>query len=382
MAERDLPHIVVSDTAYPEQYQRRKQSIKSKPFPPRDRRAHGERLRSSLNDAASAGRSRRDAISVRVEGAKLGFYFQFDSFADSDVPLKLESLESSRNGIEVVSVRRVGAIQRAVVFVPDGKLQFFLKRFEEYLEEDTKTGKPKHKTLVESIAEIKLATIRELWTDTDEAYPEANQDIWWEVWLRRTDGAELERVEAFAEQSGSRLRGESLIFPHRIVVLMFGTAEALSASIDVLDDIAELRLAKDPPGDFLGMTGIEQADFVQDLASRLELPGTSAPSVCILDTGVNRGHPLLANSLASTDCSTYDPAWGSDDRRGHGTEMAGLALLGDLLPLLNSSDPVLLRHTLESVKILPNTGANDPNLYGHVTTEAASRAEVKSAAPQ
>ena len=378
MADRNRPHIVVSDSANPEQYQRPKRTIPPLEYPRRNRRQHGRRLRSALNSAAAAGRTRRDAISVRVESARLGIYFRFDSFADSEVPLKLESLESSRAGIEVVNVRVTDGIQSAVVFVPDGQVKYFLNRFEQYLNEATEKGTPRHKNLVESIGDIRLATFRELWTDSAEIYPETGEPIWWEVWLRRTDGREAERLRDFAEESGIGLRGDVLTFPNRIVLLAFGPAETLAASLDVLNDIAELRRAKEPPEDFLSLAPIEQAHFVEDLAGRLVLPNQPAPSVCILDTGVNRGHPLLEGSLEVEDCQSYEPGWGPDDRRGHGTQMAGLALLGDLAPLLSSGMPVPVHHVLESVKILPNVGANPPELYGHVTTEAAARAEVQA----
>lgn len=63
---------------------------------------------------------------------------------------------------------------------------------------------------------------------------------------------------------------------------------------------------------------------------------------------------------------------------GHGTEMAGLALYGDLVERLASDASVELRHRLESVKILPPAGKNDPDLYGAVTAEATSRPEIQA----
>ncbi|PRP90283.1 hypothetical protein ENSA5_65780 [Enhygromyxa salina] len=104
------------------------------------------------------------------------------------------------------------------------------------------------------------------------------------------------------------------------------------------------------------------------------------PAVCILDTGVNLGHPLIEGSLTPDDCYALDPTWGTHDHDGHGTEMAGLTLYGDLAPQLEDTGPVVLRHRLESVKILPPRGANDPDLYGAVTAEAASRPEHPSVA--
>jgi hypothetical protein len=98
----------------------------------------------------------------------------------------------------------------------------------------------------------------------------------------------------------------------------------------------------------------------------------------VLDTGVNRGHPLLQGSLAIADCHACDPTWGAHDQEGHGTEMAGLALYGDLTHVLAASGPVHLRHRLESVKILPDEGENPPELYGAITAEATSRVEVEA----
>jgi hypothetical protein len=36
--------------------------------------------------------------------------------------------------------------------------------------------------------------LRALWTDELSSYTEGDSAIWWEVWLRRTDGRELQRL--------------------------------------------------------------------------------------------------------------------------------------------------------------------------------------------
>lgn len=151
MAERDRPHLFVPDSAQAEPYRRRRQSIPPPQYPARDRREHGERIRRDLDRARQEGVERRTAIQIRVEGAKPGLYFEFESFGPDGVPLRLESLESEAKGIEIVTVRRDDGIERAVVFVPDGQVGYFIRRIEEYLEKSTKKGEPKHKRLIESI---------------------------------------------------------------------------------------------------------------------------------------------------------------------------------------------------------------------------------------
>jgi len=56
--------------------------------------------------------------------------------------------------------------------------------------------------------------------------------------------------------------------------------------------------------------------------------------------------------------------------------MAGSALYGCLTELLNSTGAISLRHRLESVKILPDHGQHDPELYGDVTVQSVARIEI------
>src|SRR6185436_8150191 len=163
-----------------------------------------------------------------------------------------------------------------------------------------------------------------------------------------------------------------LAFDDRIVVLVHGTAEQLATSIDVLNDVAEVRRAKDTAAFFEDSTAEEQADWINDLQRRLTPPPGAAPAVCVLDTGVTRGHPLLQDVIAPADATAVDPTWGAHDdgggpgNMGHGTEMAGLAAYGDLMEALTSRAPIALQHRVESVKILPPRGSNPPDLYGAI----------------
>jgi hypothetical protein len=88
---------------------------------------------------------------------------------------------------------------------------------------------------------------------------------------------------------------------------------------------------------------------------------------------------LLEGSLAEQDLHTVDPDWTAADEDGHGTELAGIALFGDLTPVLVAQGPVVLPARLESVKLLRESGDNEGEPYGALTIEAVARAE--SAAP-
>ena len=76
-------------------------------------------------------------------------------------------------------------MEQATVFIPDGKLGYFLKRIEQYLE--TSAGaNPKNRKLLDRIEKIRLTTLEQLWTDPPADFPATDETVWWEVWLRST----------------------------------------------------------------------------------------------------------------------------------------------------------------------------------------------------
>lgn len=388
-APRNRKHILVPGPPSTEAYTPHPRKIELPPVPsPKNRRRHAAALRSALRQAKRESDENREELGITVHGAAPGLYIQFESVPGVD--LKLQSLEDKRKGIELVAVQTIEnreqhPVQLATVFVPDGKLTHFVNRFKQYATEKTKAGEPRHKDLVDRIATLRRATLQALWTDEPEVYPAEGETIWWEVWLRRQDGRELERLMDLAAQVEFTVGERRLAFDDRIVVLVRSTAEQLATSIDVLNDVAEVRRAKDTAAFFEDATAEEQAAWIYDLKRRTTPPHDGAPAVCLLDTGVTRGHPLLEDVIAPADATAVDPAWGPHDdgggpgNMGHGTEMAGLAAYGDLLDALGSSAPIVLRHRIESVKILPPRGANPPELYGAITAQAVARPEITAA---
>ncbi|OCK55587.1 hypothetical protein LMTR3_11540 [Bradyrhizobium sp. LMTR 3] len=298
--------------------------------------------------------------------------------------LKFESLDLQQSGIELCAVRKLpGGEMQAAVFVPDGKLGVFLNKITAYRDEDTKPTKkgktrPKNENLVASIADIRLAALQALWTDAPELYPDPQAQATFEVWLRRgADINHVARLRQHAERFGLTVSPLEIAFIDRTIVLVHGTAENLSRSNDILGMIAEVRLAKTAADFFTRMNAIEQQAWVDNLKGRCTPPTDGAPYVCLLDTGLNRGHALLTDVTHDDDLHTYNPNWGVTDVFGHGTPMAGLAVYGDLTEPLASAETVALTHRVESVKFINEADPHARELYGAVTHECVSRVEVK-----
>jgi hypothetical protein len=361
-------------------------SGRAKPFRrPDDRFAHAAQLIAALTGAVDAARA---PAPVPVEHPRRGVLVSFSSAPG--VELNLKSLENKPAGIELRSVARVGEpdaiIETATVFIPEGQVGTFVRKFQQYAVENTAKGHPKHRDLVDRIQEIQLATLRALWTDDADRFPPDHALTWWEIWLRHDPagaGPEVVRLEAYAALAGIAL-GRRLVFYDRTVCLARATAQQLAASVALLDDLAELRAAKTASAFFVDLTAAEQAEWANELLGRLTHPDANAPAVCVLDTGMTRAHPLIAPALSAEDATAVNPTWGAHDngggaqQAGHGTTMGGLALYGDLATMLESNHPVALRHRLESVKILPPVGENDPDLYGAITAQAASLPEIQA----
>jgi Subtilase family len=375
---RNRPHLHVEGGGQNEPYTSPRIVITGLP-PARARAAHAALLKHAVDQAIVQARTQIAAREAGVAEGAPGFYLQFDIPAAHQSAI--DSLENKPKAIELVAVRPPAegdATISATVFVPESAADFYDKRIEAYRTERNKSGKPKNENLIARIDDVRLGAARALFTDDLALFPAAGVPAWWEVWLR--DG----RLQAFQTVSGRlnvSTKAHTISFPERDVILALGDEATMERLIQHTDAVAELRLAKDTPSLYLEMRAVEQTDWVENLAGRIAPPSATDPAVCLLDSGAAQAHPLIAPGLDPGDQHSYDPAWGVGDSahwNGHGTLMSGLALYGDLEAALSQGGPVSLQHRLETVKILPPAGQNDPDLYGAITAAGIDLAERRA----
>lgn len=378
------PHLVLTNTSQTQAFTTHSANGgPKKTLPELDRAQHGATLRAQLQTIQASSQELVDK--QRDIGLESGLGLQIQFRSQPDVELAFESLQNDRSHIELLSIRTEGEYTYANVFVPDGKLDHFEKQITAYLEEKKdKNGKARdNKPLLNTIESIRAAELRELWTDAPEAFPQ-NPDVafWWEVWLpvREQRDAVINDFRKLAELVGCEVSEHHVNFPERTVMLMRGSQRQFSHSVSTLNCVAELRRAKETAELFDGMDAEGQHLWMEKLLARTTFPPhqDGVPRVCLLDSGVNRGHPLLEPLLAEADLHTVEPAWGTHDEANHGTGLAGIAAYGDLTDALATDHAIQIEHRLESVKLAREEGANpgDSDFHADLFSEAVGRPEV------
>ncbi len=363
---------------------------------PRQRAVHAAKLRAELQTAQVEAERLRLSRELANYDEDAGIKLEIRGAPNH--PLKLEPLDAPRFGITLENDRVESVILPsgekamvvvATVFVKHGKLSYLAKRLEAYARNATRTDKigkviqADHEDFIANIESIGIAAIKAFWT-SKHPLPAMDVATWWEVWVRVGSEATRARhegaVKAEAERLGMQLKEGKLALPEHTVFLIKTTRQTLASATALLNFVSELRHPALTAAFFIEQTPSDQQQWAAELKSRLVLPPDGAPAVCVLDTGVNRGHPLLSAILADKDHDTVRPEWGKDDHHisGHGTQMAGLAAYGNLTPLLESGVQIALSHRLESVKILPRFGHNEPEHYGSITQDAMTMAEINS----
>lgn len=348
----------------------------------RNRDEHSRYLSDRFKEAWNT--SLEDAKGVAVE-ERNGVYIAFAGEPGYD--FMFESLERIGSGIRLLNVRSEGGetdrVTIATVYIPYDKRPLFLRKIDEYAdpEKDTGSGNPKNRRLIDSISKIREATLSSFFRTDEFSLIGTEEPSWVEVWLLRDDDELRDNFVSIAQKIGIELAEGVLRFPERTVLLVNANRGQLARLVASFDYISEFRIAKKLATYFVDLENAEQADIVAELLSRCVFGSDDNAAVCILDSGVNNGHPLLRPVLRDDDRNAVLLDWPATDdpEQPHGTLMAGTAAYGNLLEHLNSNENIDVVHRLESVRILPpHPARNLKELWGYRVAQAVSIAEVQA----
>ena len=323
---------------------------------------HGRRLLGELGDAFGQIPPPEAVEQEYFEGTagrQISFVLDFGVRGASAV----DELGGAKYGIEVLNVLPLeGSEKRVILYVPFSATTFVIDQLKNFT--DT-AGAASVRWA--SISSIEAVVARSLYSENDPSgyFPARDTEAkWLELWLVRT---RAKVVEELCDQHGIKLDEQRLTFHDRIVVLARLSPKQLVDS-HLINLIAEICMPTFSITQLHGMPGYEQNQLLSGVQERLLLP-ESRIRVALIDSGIQRGHPLLNSVVKDEDLYDVDDEDGLDDR-DHGTGMASLILYGaDLERIVSSGDPVLPAARLESVKtVLPlveePATSSDPKLLG------------------
>ena len=351
-------------------------------IPVRNRTEHAARLQQLFEMARVENeRIQGEMLAVSLP-ARTGTYLEFAGAPANDLITK--SLEDQKMGIRLLNIRNIPINDSdnqtfATVFVPHGKEREFINKLQKYASEDTPSGKPRNDKLFRSIESVNIALLRSLWTDDTCNLP-AEQNDWYEVWIRINESVSLEdQHQTFIDTLNTlqiRYKTDSILtFPERSVILVYANKESLTSLLQSSDQIAEFRGVKTLASFLLNEYRSEQQEWIEDVRNRVITNSNSNSVVCILDTGLNNGHPLITDIVPDENCATV-VGEGNSDRNGHGTNMCGITIYGDLNHCIANNNPIVIDNLISSVKLLPHNNANSKESWGYLTEQAILVSDV------
>ncbi|MGQ7287615.1 S8 family peptidase [Vreelandella venusta] len=369
---RNLRHFHLRNLSEPKPYRFKGGGAPSRASDVPDRAAHAQAILKAIDSLPLLHSKDQAGLYIEVLG-RPNEKLKTDSLNKSDLKL-LKYVRGDRES---------GGIDQATVFANKKGLEKLRDKVEKFEVENNPDkikggvvipGRPRNADLVQSIATITEAGLLALWRSPARQFPPGESLVSWEVWL------EPSLANNFIQNASSynvHISSERLHFPEDTVVVAHSTKKALALAIKKNEGVKALATPSITAEFFDNMDAEEQTEWVEELKSRLVLsaPAKSTGYIALLDTGVSLAHPLIQPVMSAQDRHVANLSWGYDDMRGHGTQMASLAVYGDLAPLLDHNNPINISHRLESVKIIPDAGYNYHHLLGAVTRNAVDAVE-------
>ena len=370
LADRNKPHIIIEGFSNSRNYIGRGGSASHAPSPVPDRREHAERVIAMIDEIRIAPNASATYIDVLGLAGEPFLSEKFNVSGLSVLSSEDAQLDQETPGRAVVRVS-----------VPDHGLQKLRRKFKEFRDKNrplNRAGRenPYNADLANSVDRIGQATIQQLWRHPTKPFPVTEEPIPWEVWLAPD---QVNKFKAMARNQGIEVYPDHLFFPEDTVVLVVGDRfqiERTTLETGAVKAISPLEKHIDFVEDLNPREQIEWVENLLDRANYNDTDDDTTSYVTLLDTGVSLSHSLIQPALDDQDRYVADSGWDRNDNKGHGTQMAGLALFGDLRPVLGSNSPVSVLHRLESSKVIPDAGVNPHHLLGNITQKAVNAVEV------
>ena len=376
MADRDLP-ILRGRIEKTEVFVSARGGGGSRPvLPPRDPTKHRAALIAQLDQVVATVQARpadaRDPEATREIVAVI---------PEPGSELPAASLGDAATGVRVIgSDPDTGVV---LVETPDPNLAALRRKIEAYADPTrrTPTGNPTNAPLIAPVREIRVATLTEIGDVAVLALP-TDVAHWVEIGCSGGiyNPAEAARSRREIERQLARSAPDASIAAQFtatwLVVFYVKLAPSqMKVLLAATDCVHEIALAEPKMRDWL----LYERDDVDLRSHVVTPPAADAPSVVLLDSGINPTHPLLSPALRSAD-SVVPGVTSGVDVDGHGTQMAGVALHSDGIGDAVVNGVSRAGHWLQSVKIITAGAASSHEsaraIWPPMTVDAVARAEA------
>ena len=331
-------------------------------IPNRNRREHADNLRQQLNTI-------QNEIGDNVLCA-----LRFKGTVNSE--LLFEDLDKAGFSMELLSIKKnPDGSMSANVRINSAKT--FTKLYEavdKYVTPPGRRGKdgtlkiPEHPMqYIASIERIDLIHVDDFFTDAPELLPQDNGLYWWEIWLTNSDDRAIDDFREITQAQNLTINDNPYVFEDRTIFLCQASKQDLQCLIPNCSIIAEIRLAKPLEKILAHRPYAEQQEILENIISKTTYDQNATSKIVVLDGNVIFNHPLVEPVLIGSHKA--DETFSPDNTDEHATDMAGLALFGNLQDTL-SLPTIFVNHKVEGVQIYD--GNKQPQPYGIITGKAVN----------
>lgn len=182
---------------------------------------------------------------------------------------------------------------------------------------------------------------------------------------RRVDTGARAAVARYVQSQGGEVLDQMRSARFEALRVRLG-GQSLDQLLEYRDDVALVDL---PPAAHISVPAV--LSFPLDDVPEIKPVDGSAPQICVIDSGIIEGHPLLEGAIVSARSKAYPARLGSPvpaaktTAARHGTGVAGVALYGDLARCVTAKkfEPAA---ALINARILDDEAALDPDRMPYV----------------
>jgi len=288
-------------------------------IPPKPFSEHGSRIHKQVDSVLQQFQSR---ASQRPSGIDSKLLLRVHLERTGAIP----DDEWRKNGLTLVSEDRDGI---TVLLASDSELKNFRRRLREYQHGPSPDQKSApHASLIDAIKEVweygpedrKGRLIREITIEAEKEYA-LDLELWHSGDNNIVRGT-LSQVEKFIEQKGGKVL-DRYVGASVCLARVFVRGDVIDQLLQ-LEPVAKLDLPPKP-----ALTVAEALQLTIEDFPPITKPSIESPRVCIIDSGIANGHPMLAPAVGES-IPVPSSLGTAIDEHGHGTCVAGLALYNDI----------------------------------------------------